>query len=123
MLKKQKSFWRIAKSVFNKDKFAIPRSFSDPEMLPSASDKAKSFAKNFSMNSDLDDSSLSLPVFPSRTNLKLQNISVTFKLVIKVITNVDFPKTSGPDCFPAVVLKKCEPEFLYIYRMNSSICI
>ena len=48
-------------------------------MLPSASDKAKLFAKNLSKNSNLDDCGISLPVFPSRTNLKLHNISVTPK--------------------------------------------
>ena len=50
--------------------------FNDPEMLSSASDKAKLFAEKFSMNSNLDDSGISLPVFSSRTNLKL-HISVT----------------------------------------------
>ena len=47
--------------------------FNRPEVLSSASDKAKLFAKNFSKNSNLDDSGISLPVFPWRTNLKLQN--------------------------------------------------
>ena len=60
-----------------------------PEVLSSASDKAKLFAKNFSKNSNLDDSGISLPVFPSRTNLKLHNISITPKMVKKVITNLD----------------------------------
>ena len=46
------------------------------EVLYSASDKAKLFAKNFSKDSDLDDSDISLSIFPSRTNLKLHNISV-----------------------------------------------
>ena len=50
--------------------------FSDPEVLSSTSEKAK-FAENFSMNSNLDDSRISLPVFASKTNLKLHNISVT----------------------------------------------
>ena len=45
----------------------------------SASGKKKLFAKNFSKNSDLDDLGISLPVFPSRTKLKLHNISVTPK--------------------------------------------
>ena len=40
-----------------------------PEMLSYASDKAKVFAKNSSKNSNLDDSGISLPIFPSRTNL------------------------------------------------------
>ena len=40
-------------------------------MLSSASDKVKLFAEIFSKNSNLDDSGISLPVFPSRTNLKL----------------------------------------------------
>ena len=59
-------------------------------------------------NSNLDDSRISLPVFPSRTNLKLHNISVTPKMVKKVIMNLDLSKASGPDCIPVVVLKNCE---------------
>ena len=50
-------------------------------MLSFASDKAKYFAENFSESSNLVDSGISLPVFPSRTNLKLNNISVTPKMV------------------------------------------
>ena len=37
-------FWRIANSVLNKGKSAIPPLFNDPEVLPSASDQAKLFA-------------------------------------------------------------------------------
>ena len=66
-------FWRIANSVHNKGKSAMPPLFNDLEMLSSASDKAKLFAENFSKNSNLDDSGISLPVFPSRTNLKLHS--------------------------------------------------
>ena len=79
-------------------------------MLSSASDKAKLFAENFSKNSNLDDSDISLPVFPSRTNLRLHNISVTPKMVKEVIMNIDLSKASGLDCIPVVVLKNCEPE-------------
>ena len=74
-----RDFWQIANSVVNKGKSAIPPLLNGPEVLSSASDKAKLFAENFSKNSNLDDSSISLPVFPSRTNLKLDNISVTPK--------------------------------------------
>ena len=45
-----------------------------------------------------------LPVFPSRTNLKLDNISVTPKLVKRVITKLNLPKASGPDSVAVVVL-------------------
>ena len=83
-------------------------------MLPSASNKAKLFRENFSKNSNIDDSGISLPVFSSRTNLKLHNISVTSKMVEKVITNLDLSKASGSDRIPVVVLKICEPEFSYI---------
>ena len=76
-----RDFWRIANSVLNKGKSAIPPLFNRPEMLSSASDKVKLFAKNFSKNSNLGDSGISLPVFPSRTNLKLHNISITPKMV------------------------------------------
>ena len=83
-------------------------------MLFSASHNAKLFAENFSKNSNLHDSGISLPAFCSRTNLKLHDISVTPKMVKKVIMNLDLSKASGPDCIPVVVLKNCEPKFSYI---------
>ena len=92
-------------------------------MLPSASDKAKLFAENFSKNSNLDDSDISLPVFPSRTNLKLHNISVTPKMVKKVIMNLDLSKASGPDCIPVMVLKNCGPELSYILAEFFNKCL
>ena len=61
-----------------------------------ASDKAKLFAENFSKNSNLNDSGISLPVFPSRTHLKL-HISLTPKMVKKLIMSLDLSKASGPD--------------------------
>ena len=110
-----RDFWRIANSVvLNKGKFAISPLFNGPEVLSSASDKAKLFAENFSKNSNLDDSGISLPIFPSRTNLKLHNISVTPKMVRKVVMNLDLSKASGPDCILVVVLKNCELELSYI---------
>ena len=54
------------------------------------------------------DSGISFPVFPSKTNMKLHNISIT-PIVKKVITNLDSSKASGHDCVPVVLLKKCEP--------------
>ena len=53
---------------------------------------------------------LSLPVFSSRTNLKLHNILVTPKMVKKVIMNLNLSKASDTDCIPVVVLKNSEPE-------------
>ena len=84
-----RDFWRIANSVLNKGKSAIPPLFNGLEVLSSASDKTKLFAENFSKNSNLDDSGISLPVFPSRNNLKLYNISVNPKMVKMVLTNLD----------------------------------
>ena len=55
-----------------------------------------------------------MTVFTFRTNLKLHNISVTPKVVKKVITSLDSSKVSGPDCIPVVVLTKCEPDLSYI---------
>ena len=82
-------------------------------MLSSAPGKAKMFAKNFSKNSNLDDSGISLPDPPSRTNSKLHNICVSPEMIKKVIMNLDLSKGSGPDCIPMVVLKNCEPELSY----------
>ena len=46
-------------------------------------------------------------------NLNMNNISITPKMVKKVITNLDSSKAC-PDCIPVMVLRNCEPEFLYI---------
>ena len=73
-------FRRIAKSVLNEGKSAIPPLFNSPAVLSSASDKAKLFAENFSTNFNLADSGISLPVFQPGTNLKL-HISVTPKML------------------------------------------
>ena len=59
----------------------------------------------------------------SRTNLKLHNISVTPKMIKKVIMNLDLSKASGPDCIPVVVLKNCEPELSYILAELFNKCL
>ena len=84
--------WRIANSVLNICKSAGLFLFSDQERLSSVSDKAKFFPKNFSKNSNLDESSISLPVFSSRTNLKQQKKSLTSKIVKKIIANCNSSK-------------------------------
>ena len=81
-------FLQTAKSVLKKGKSAVPPLFNN-QVLSSTSDKAKLFAKNFSKKSYLDDSSISLPVFLSTTNLKLHKISVTPKMGKKVMTTLD----------------------------------
>ena len=116
-------FWRIANSVLNKGKSAIPPLFNSSEVVSSASGKAKLFAKNFSKNSNLDDSGISFPVFPSRINLKLHNGSVTTKMVKKVIMNPYLSKAFGTDCIPVVVLKNCEPELSYVLAELFNKCL
>ena len=54
-------------------------------------------------NPNLGDSGISPLVFPSRTSIRLHNISITSK---KVITNLDLSKVSAPAYIPVAVLKK-----------------
>ena len=91
--------------------------------MSSASDKGKLLAKNFSKNSNLDDSRIYLPVFPSRTNLKLHSISITLKMVKKVIRKLDSSKVASSDSIPVVVLKTCEPEISYILAELFNMCL
>ena len=91
--------------------------------MSSVSDKTKLFAKNFSKNSNIEDPAIPLPAFASRTNLKLHNISVTPKMIKKVIMNLYSSKVSGPDCSPVVVFKNCEPELSYILAELFSMCL
>ena len=92
-----RDFWRIANSVINKGKSTIRPLFNDPDVLYSASGKAKLFAENFSKNSNLDNSRISLLVYSSRTNLELHNLSVTPKMFKKIIKKLDLSRPS-PDC-------------------------
>ena len=116
-------FWQIANNVLNKGKSTIPPLFNETDVLSSASVKAKLFAKNFSKNSNLDDLGIFLPVFLSGSNLRLQNISVTPKMVKRVILNLDLSKASGLDCTAVVVLENCEPELSYILVEIFSKCL
>ena len=74
-------------------------------------------------NSNLYDSDIPLYVFSSEANLKLQNISITLKIVKKVITNLDSSKASGSGCVPVVVLKNCQLEPSYILTELLSMCL
>ena len=118
-----RTFGKLLIVFSQQDKSAIPPLFNGPEVLSSASNKAKLFAKNFSKNSNLDDCGISLPVFPSKTNLKLHNISITPKMVKKVKTNLDSSKASGPDCIPVVVLKNGEPKLSHILAELFNMCL
>ena len=71
--------------------------FHGLEMSFSGSNKATCLLKTFSENSNLYDLGIFLSVFPSRTNLRLHNISVIPKMVKKVIRNLDWSKALGPD--------------------------
>ena len=64
-----------------------------------------------------------MPGFPSRTNLKLHNFSLSPKMVKKVIANLDTLKAYGPDCIPVVVLKNCDSELLYALADLFNICL
>ena len=66
---------------------------------------------------------ISLPFFPSRTNLKLPNIPVTPSLNKTVRIDIDSSKVPGFDCILVVVLKNCEPEPSYILAKFFSICL
>ena len=116
-------FWLITNSVRNKGKSAIPPLFDGPEFLSCGSDKPKYFVEKFSKNSNLDDSGITSSVFVSVTNLKLHNISVTPKMVKKVIMNLDLSKGSGPHCIPEVVLRNCESELSFILAELFNKCL
>ena len=64
-----------------------------------------------------------LTAFPSRTNLKLHNISVIPKVVKKVVTNLDSSRVSGLDCMPVLALKNEEAELSYILAEPFNKCL
>ena len=107
-------FWQIANTVLNKNKYAIPPLFISPEVLQNCS--LKTFVITLILMTQV------LEVFCSRSNLKL-HISITPKMVKKVITNPDSLNTSGPDCISLVLLKNCQPELSYILAEIFNVCL
>ena len=116
------NFWQTANLVPSKGKSAITYLFNDPEVLSSASDKAKLFAESFSGNSNLDYSGISIYLF-SRINLKLHNISVTPKLIIRVITNLIYQRHLVLIIFQWWFYVNCEPELSYILAGLFKMCL
>ena len=88
-------------------------------LYSSASDITKLFTKNFSKNPNFDDSEISLPIFPSRTNLKLHHVFVTGKVVKRVIMNLASSKVSGP----VVVLRNCDPKLSHVLAELFNMCL
>ena len=108
-------FWRIPNSVLNKSKPTIPPLFNDRRCYLLHLTKQNCLLKTFLRTQILKTQVfIPLPSFPSRTNLKLHNITVTPEMVKEVIRNLDSSTASGPDCIPEVVLINCEPELSYI---------
>ena len=102
--------WRIANSVLKKGKslyllYSTARSCCLLHLIKQNC-LLKTFLRNLILMTQLFLYLVSL--------LTPHNISVTPKMVRKVITNLDLSKASGPDCIPVVVLKNCEPELSYI---------
>ena len=81
------------------------------------------FAKNFSKSSNLDELGISLPAFPSRTNQKLYKITVTYKMVKCVITNIDSSKAFFPDSILVMILKNGELELSHILAKLFNMCL
>ena len=115
-------FWRIAIVFSTRVNLLYSPLLNSLEGFSSPSGKAKLFAKNFS-NCNLEDQGISLPVLPSRTNMKLHNISVTPKMVKKVITSFNLSKGCDPDCIPVVVLKNPELDLSYILAELFNMCL
>ena len=115
--------WRFANSLLNKGKFCYTSSIQRSESFVFLCDKAKLFAKNFSKNSNLEDSGIPILAFPSGTTLELHNIYVTPTTVKKVIMYLDSSKASGSDYIPVVVLKNSEPELSYLLAKLFNMCL
>ena len=51
------------------------------------------------------------------------SLSITPKMVKKVIMNLDLSKKSVPNCIPVVFLKNCEPKLSYILAELFNKCL
>ena len=84
-----RDFWQIANSVLNKGKSAVPPLFSGPGCCLLHLIKQNFLLKTFLRTLILVTQYESLPVFPSRTNLKLHNIFVTRKMELRTLIHTN----------------------------------
>lgn len=103
---------RIADNVVNKG--------NDSYLFSSEFGKAKLFPEILFKNITFRNTGISLTALSSRTNLKLRNVYVTFKMVEKVIIDLDLCKASGFDYISVVVLKSCQLELLFDIHLKES---
>ena len=117
-------FWRVANSALMKGKSATPQLFYSAAqgccLLHLI--KQNCLLKPLK-NSNLNESVISLPIFSSRIDLKLHNISRTTKMVKKVIMNFESSMTSDPTCISMVFPKNSVPELSYILAELLNMCI
>lgn len=107
-----RDFWWKVNIFLNKSKSAVPQLLSGVEVLSSPFGKSKLFAEIISENSNLDGLENLLSFRSSRTIPKLHNLSVTPKMLKKVINTFNSSKGSGPYCIPLVALSNCAPKLL-----------
>ena len=120
-----RSFWSLAKSVsqnFCTSKFP-PLVTSDGTLASDATTKANTFAKLFSSNSTIDESTHPPPFSPS-FGVTISDITFTTRAVRQTLLKLDIKKASGPDGIPPIVLLNCAPELAPIlsrlYRLSYS---
>ena len=97
--------------------------YNGPEVLSSESDKSSLYAENFSKNSNLDDSSISLPDYLSRTDLKLHDFKILKEYVARIVLPrgefhhwVEFAPVSGQTYFSVYMFNRGEMSTLPLFR-------
>ena len=97
--------------------------YNDPEVLSSESDKSNLYAKNFSENSNLDDSNISLPDYLSRTDLKLHDFKILKEYVTRIVSLrgefnhwVEFAPVSGQTYLSVYMFNRGEISPLPLFR-------
>ena len=93
------SFWQITKGTPRKSKCKVSLLFNGPETIAPASSKVKLFAKFFSENYNIDVLRRFLLTFPSGSNLKHHNITITSKNNQKTATVLDSFMAPGPQLY------------------------
>ena len=84
----------------------MPPSCNGCDLVFCVSDKAKLFDKYFSRNFNLDHLGVSLPTFPSATNLYCTIFLQFLSWLKKVMINLDLFRVSRPYCIPVVILEE-----------------
>ena len=122
-----KTFWKLLKSIFEKNNTGIPTLNVDGNQISDDKGKAEALNDFFVSQSTILDDGSQLPPFNYVTDARLDHIIINIQEVKEILLNLETNKATGPDTISNKILKECAESlcgpltFIFQLSLNLSI--